>query len=52
MMAMVNGVEATNMLNLINLIFKETITHIEQGLNISCLISVKEQVLVSDTGLD
>ncbi len=32
--------------------FKATITHIEQGLNMSCLISATGQVLVSDTGLD
>ena len=32
--------------------FKATITHIEQGINMSCLISATGQVLVSDTGLD
>jgi len=32
--------------------FKATITHIEQGLRMSCLISATGQVLVSKTGLD
>jgi len=32
--------------------FKATITHIEQGVSMSCLISARGQVLVSDTGLD
>ena len=32
--------------------FKATITHIEQGLAMSCLISARGQVLVSDTGLE
>lgn len=32
--------------------FSATITHIEQGLAMSCLISARGQVLVSDTGLD
>ena len=32
--------------------FRATITHIEQGINMSCLISATGQVLVSDTGLD
>ena len=32
--------------------FNATITHIEQGLAMSCLISARGQVLVSDTGLD
>lgn len=32
--------------------FKATITHIEQGLSMSCLISATGQVLVSKTGLD
>jgi len=32
--------------------FKATITHIEQGLSMSCLISAKGQVIVTDTGLD
>lgn len=32
--------------------FKATITHIEQGLAMSCLISARGQVLVSDTSLD
>lgn len=32
--------------------FKATITHIEQGVRMSCLISARGQVLVSDTGLD
>ena len=32
--------------------FKATITHIEQGLSMSCLISATGQVLVSETGLD
>jgi len=31
--------------------FKATITHVEQGLAISCLISARGQVLVSDLGL-
>ncbi len=32
--------------------FKATITHIEQGVSMSCLISARGQVLVADTGLD
>jgi hypothetical protein len=32
--------------------FKATITHIEQGVSMSCLISATGQVLVSKTGLD
>ena len=32
--------------------FKATITHIEQGLSMSCLISASGQLLVSNTGLD
>tara|TARA_R100000935_G_scaffold58270_2_gene94647 strand:- start:20363 stop:20569 length:207 start_codon:yes stop_codon:yes gene_type:complete len=32
--------------------FKATITHIEQGLSMSCLLSATGQVLVSNTGLD
>ena len=32
--------------------FKATITHIEQGISMSCLISATGQVLVSKTGLD
>ena len=32
--------------------FKATITHIEQGLRMSCLISATGQLLVSNTGLD
>ncbi|WP_445735243.1 hypothetical protein [Mariniflexile sp.] len=32
--------------------FKTTITHIEQGVSMSCLISARGQVLVSDSGLD
>tara|TARA_R110002049_G_scaffold116099_2_gene268426 strand:+ start:3609 stop:4151 length:543 start_codon:yes stop_codon:yes gene_type:complete len=32
--------------------FKATITHIEHGIAMSCLISARGQVLVSDTGLD
>ena len=32
--------------------FKATITHIEQGVSMSCLISARGQVLVSDSGLD
>ncbi|SFZ94769.1 hypothetical protein SAMN05428642_10559 [Flaviramulus basaltis] len=32
--------------------FKATITHIEHGAAMSCLISARGQVLVSDTGLD
>jgi hypothetical protein len=32
--------------------FNATITHIEQGLAMSCLISARGQVRVSDTGLD
>tara|TARA_R100000935_G_scaffold53452_1_gene81339 strand:- start:1621 stop:2163 length:543 start_codon:yes stop_codon:yes gene_type:complete len=31
--------------------FKATITHIEQGISMSCLISATGQVLVADTGL-
>lgn len=32
--------------------FKATITHIEQGVSMSCLISATGQLLVSNTGLD
>tara|TARA_R110002049_G_scaffold308159_1_gene511173 strand:+ start:1608 stop:2150 length:543 start_codon:yes stop_codon:yes gene_type:complete len=32
--------------------FKATITHIEQGISMSCLLSARGQVLVSNTGLD
>jgi len=32
--------------------FKATITHIEQGVSMSCLISASGQLLVSNTGLD
>ncbi|SIQ16752.1 hypothetical protein [Maribacter ulvicola] len=32
--------------------FKATVTHIEQGISMSCLISARGQVLVVDTGLD
>ncbi len=32
--------------------FKATVTHIEQGIKMSCLISARGQVLVEDTGLD
>ncbi|WP_445731165.1 hypothetical protein [Mariniflexile sp.] len=32
--------------------FNATITHLEHGIAMSCLISAKGQVLVSDTGLD
>ena len=32
--------------------FKTTITHIEQGLEMSCFISARGQVRISDTGLD
>ena len=33
-------------------VFKTTLTHFDQGTTISCLISARGQVLVSDTGLD
>lgn len=32
--------------------FKATVTHVEQGIKMSCLISARGQVLVEDTGLN